>query len=98
MTIPNFCSCCGNATNLDPNLWEDGIGQNCSICGQEIIRFHPMATLERAVEIGEIVCEFYKFGFKGIYEIGCDQITIFADGNFGCRGCYEYESDFLYFP
>lgn len=54
--------------------------------------------LSKAVEIGEIVCQYHPWSFAGIKYVGWDDVTIYVERSVGACGCYEREDDLLEFP
>jgi len=54
--------------------------------------------VSKAVEIGEIVCQYHPWRFAGIKYVGWDNVTIYVERSVGAHGCYEREDDLLTFP
>jgi hypothetical protein len=100
LTLPKFCPECGSdkiaGENYDAFKHEERCA--CPQCGFAFQLRNDYNTIERALKVAEIVCEYTKFSCKGLYSLNPTTSVVYGNGHFGCRGCYDYEEDWIEFP
>jgi hypothetical protein len=97
--LPNFCPKCGSDKIAGDNYDKFKHGDECSCkYGFTFMLRNDVDVIRRIIEVAEIVSQYWKYSFQGIKSIGDESFTIYGNGHFGCRGCYDFEEDEMQVP